>query len=192
MVRCPSQGECSNANPEAYRAGGPVLGLVAGLALVRADDPPKYTIKQVMDMAHKDSKDKTVLSIYSKLLASTDADEQKKLSAAGRSVHGPGPTKPPRCDDDDWKKRVTAIVAAAKDVAAGKDGSIDQLKKDNDCMGCHKAHRYSSRNCARQGVVSRTRADRSLRSARPISGDIVDNRSRRPVRRIIAWEAYCR
>ena len=59
-----------------------ILSVVVGLALVRADDPPKYTVKQVMDMANKDSKDKTVLSIYSKLMASTDADEQKKLGAS--------------------------------------------------------------------------------------------------------------
>ena len=36
-----------------------LLGLAASLAVVRADDPPKYTVKQIMDMAHKDSKDKS-------------------------------------------------------------------------------------------------------------------------------------
>ena len=74
-----------------------ILGLVVGLALVRADDTPKYTVKQVMDMAHKDSKDKTVLSIYSKLLASTDADEQKKLGGQLVDLYTIlGQNKPPR------------------------------------------------------------------------------------------------
>jgi hypothetical protein len=119
-----------------------ILSVVVGLALVRADDPPKYTVKQVMDMANKDSKDKTVLSIYSKLMASTDADEQKKLGAQLVDLYTIlGQNKPAKGDADDWTKRVTVIVADAKDVADGKDGSIAQLKKDNDCMGCHMAHR---------------------------------------------------
>jgi hypothetical protein len=119
-----------------------VLGLVVGLTLVRADDAPKYTVKQVMDMAHKDSKDKTVLSIYSKLLASTDAAEQKKLGAQLLDLYTiMGQNKAPRGDADDWTKRVDVVVAASKEVADGKDGSIAALKKANDCRGCHMAHR---------------------------------------------------
>ncbi len=119
-----------------------VLALGVGLVLVRADDTPKYTVKQIMDMAHKDSKDKTVLSIYSKLLASTDADEQKKLGAQLVDLYTIlGQNKPAKGDPDDWTKRVNVIAADAKDVADGKDGSVAQLKKDNDCMGCHQAHR---------------------------------------------------
>src|SRR5215469_8333462 len=107
-----------------------LLGLVLGLVTVRADDKPKYTIKEIMDMAHKDSKDKTVLSIYSKLLASKDADEQKKLGAQLVDLYTIlGQNKPAKGDPDGWKKRVDAVVVAAKDVADGKDGSVDALKK---------------------------------------------------------------
>jgi hypothetical protein len=119
-----------------------VLGLVVGLALVRADDAPKYTVKQVMDLAHKDDKDKGTLALYSKLKASTDADEQKKLGGQLLELYTAlGQNKPAKGDPDAWKKRCDAIVAATKDVADGKDGSIDALKKANDCMGCHKDHR---------------------------------------------------
>lgn len=119
-----------------------ILALVVGLALARADNAPKYSVKEVMDMANKDSKDKTVLSIYSKLLASTDAAEQKKLSGQLVDLYTiMGQNKAPRGDADDWTKRVNVVVAAAQDVADGKDGSVDALKKANDCRGCHMAHR---------------------------------------------------
>ena len=120
-----------------------ILALVVGLALVRADDPPKYTVKQVMDMANKDSKDKTVLSIYSKLLGQHRRRRAEESSAASWSTctRSWARTSRPKGDADDWTKRVTIVVADAKDVADGKDGSIAQLKKDNDCMGCHKEHR---------------------------------------------------
>ena len=119
-----------------------ILAAFFGLALVRADDAPKYTVKEVMDMAHKDSKDKTVLSIYSKLLATKDADEQKKLGAQLVDLYTiMGQNKAPKGDADDWTKRVNVVVAAAKDVADGKDGSVDALKKANDCRGCHMSHR---------------------------------------------------
>ena len=52
-----------------------------------------------------------------------------------------GQNKPPRGDADDWTKRVDVMVTDAKDVADGKDGSIDTLKKANDCRGCHQRHR---------------------------------------------------
>ncbi len=119
-----------------------ILGLVIGLTLVRADDTPKYTVKQVMDMAHKDNKDTGELSLFTKLKKSTDPDEQKKLGAQLADLYTIlGQNKPPRGDADDWTKRVDVIVADAKDVADGKDGSIDALKKANDCRGCHMAHR---------------------------------------------------
>ena len=119
-----------------------LLGLVVGLALVRADETPKYTIKQVMDMAHKDNKDTGEVALYNKLKKSTDADEQKKLGAQLVELYAAlGQNKPPKGDADDWKKRSDAMVAAAKDVADGKDGGVDALKKANDCMGCHMAHR---------------------------------------------------
>lgn len=119
-----------------------ILGLVVGLALVRADDTPKYTVKDIMDMAHKDSKDKTMLSIYSKLLATKDADEQKKFGAQLADLYTVlAQNKAPKGDPDDWTKRINLIVADAQDVANGKDGSVDKLKLDNDCKGCHMAHR---------------------------------------------------
>jgi hypothetical protein len=123
-----------------------LLGLVVGLALVRADETPKYTTKQVMDLAHKDNKETGELALYSKLKKSTDPDEQKKIGAQLVELYtAMGQNKPPKGDADDWKKRSDAVVAAAKDVADGKDGGIDALKKANDCMGCHMAHRSFAR-----------------------------------------------
>jgi hypothetical protein len=119
-----------------------ILGLVLSLALVRADDAPKYTIKQVMDMAHKDNKDTGELSLFTKLKKSNDADEQKKLGAQLADLYASlAQNKAPKGDADDWTKRCNLIEADAQDVANGKDGGLAQLKKDNDCRGCHQAHK---------------------------------------------------
>jgi hypothetical protein len=49
--------------------------------------------------------------------------------------------KPPKGDEDSWKKKTTALLTAAKDVAAKKDGAADDFKKALNCMACHEAHR---------------------------------------------------
>ena len=115
--------------------GALLLGLAAGLVSVRADDAPKYTIKQVMDMAHK-GKD----SLYNKITKTTTAtdDDKKKLVELYTALAA---DHPKMNDDDDWKTRTAAMVAAAQDVAAGKDGSIDTLKKAVACSDCHDVHR---------------------------------------------------
>ncbi len=116
--------------------GALLLGLAAGLVSVRADDPaPKYTIKQVMDMAHK-GKD----SIYNKItktMTATDDDKKKlvELYTALAADH------PKMNDDKDWTDRTQAMLAAAQDVAANKDGSIDALKKAVACGDCHDLHK---------------------------------------------------
>ncbi len=117
-----------------------LLGLAAGLVAVRADDPPKYSIKEVMDMAHKAPKDmKDAPSLFKKITTQKGTDDDKKmlvvLYTALAADH------PKMNDDDDWKTRTAAMVAAATDVAAGKDGSIDALKKATACGDCHDMHR---------------------------------------------------
>ncbi len=114
--------------------GALLLGLAVGLAFVRADDAPKYSIKQVMDMAHKGKS-----SIFNKVKSgdATDADKKKlvELYTALAADH------PKMNDDDDWKTRTEAMVAAAKEVEAGKDGGVDALKKAAACGDCHELHK---------------------------------------------------
>jgi hypothetical protein len=49
--------------------------------------------------------------------------------------------KPPKGEEESWKEKTTALLTAAKDVAAGKDGAGDALGKAANCMECHKAHK---------------------------------------------------
>jgi hypothetical protein len=45
--------------------------------------------------------------------------------------------KPPKGDADAFKKKATALLTAAKDVAAKKEGATDAYKKAVDCKACH-------------------------------------------------------
>ncbi len=114
--------------------GALLLGLAIGLAFVRADETPTLSIKQVMDKAHK-GKD----SLFNKVKSGDASDADKKmlveLYTALAADH------PKLNDDEDWKTRTEAMVAAAKDVEAGKDGGVDALKKAAACMGCHEMHK---------------------------------------------------
>ena len=113
-----------------------VLGLAVGLALVRAaDDAPKYTVKEVMKLAHKGGDS----SLAKKIAAGKGTDEdKKKLVDLYTSLAA---DKPPKGELDDWKERTTDLLDAAKAVADGKDGATDKLKKAMDCGGCHEAHK---------------------------------------------------
>jgi len=124
--------------------GALLLGLAAGLVFVRADETPTLSIKQVMDQAHKGPKGvKDAPSLFKKIAEDKGSDEDKKklveLYTALAADH------PKMNDDDDWKTRTEAMVAAAKEVEAGKDGGVDALKKAVDCKGCHELHRPPTR-----------------------------------------------
>ncbi len=114
--------------------GALLLGLAAGLVFVRADETPTLSIKQVMDQAHK-GKD----SLFNKVKSGDASDDDKKklveLYTALAADH------PKLNDDDDWKTRTEAMVAAAKEVADGKDGGVDALKKAAACGDCHDMHK---------------------------------------------------
>ena len=115
-------------------AAAVVLGLVAGLALVRADDPTKYSVKDVMKMAHKGDP-----SLYKRIVggegSKDDKDKLVELYTALAADH------PKVSDDDDWKMRTQAMLAAAKDVQAGKAEATDALKKAAACGDCHDRHK---------------------------------------------------
>jgi hypothetical protein len=118
------------------------VGLLAGLALSRAaDDPkPKYSVKEVMQKAHRDDPDKDIVSIYSKITKTGKAtdDDKKQLVELYTAL---GQNNPPKGDADSWKAKTDALLTAAKEVADGKDKGVDDLRKAADCRGCHMAHK---------------------------------------------------
>ena len=120
--------------------GALLLGLAAGLVAVRAAETAKYSIKDVMDQAHRPPKGmKDAPSLYKRVTEGDGSDADKKklveLYTALAADH------PKMNDDDDWKMRTEAMLAAAKEVADGKDEGVKALKKAAACGDCHDMHK---------------------------------------------------
>jgi hypothetical protein len=115
------------------------LGLLAGLGVWAAfEDKPKYTIEQIMDKAHKKAEGEKA-SLFKKVVDGKANKEQKEeLVTLYQEL---AKNKPPKGDLNDWKKRTNGMVAAAKDVAEGKEGSNKALAKAVKCMDCHERHK---------------------------------------------------
>jgi hypothetical protein len=121
------------------------LGLFGG-GVYRADDKdsadPKYTIKQVMKMAHGKA-DKSSPSLSDKVLSGKATDDEKtKLLEMYVAMAA---NKPPKGELEAWKDRTGAIVAAIKSVQDGKENADVDLRKAMSCSGCHSSHRRGGR-----------------------------------------------
>lgn len=97
------------------------------LAVAKADDKPKYTIKEVMKLHNKDNQ------LHTKFIEGKISKEDKeKLTEAYEAM---GKNKPPKGDEKDWKAKSDALVKAIK------DDDKAAFKKAVDCKGCHSAHK---------------------------------------------------
>ena len=113
-----------------------VLGLVIGLNALRgADDAPKYTIKEVMKMAHQPQNNSLFARVNS---GKASKEDKQKLVDYYTALAADVPTKG---DADSWKEKTSALLEAAKDVQEGKEGAVKELKKAGECGPCHKAHK---------------------------------------------------
>jgi len=106
---------------------------LVGVAAMSADDPPP--IKEIMKKAHTPPGK----SLLSKVTSGKASDEEKKQLV--ELYEALGKNKPPKGDEEEWKKRTDAMIAAAKDVAEGAKGAPAKLGKTVNCGACHKAHR---------------------------------------------------
>jgi hypothetical protein len=101
--------------------------------LAAQDKQPKYSIEDVMDMAHSKK------GILKKVLSGgADKADKEKLVELYVAL---GQNKPPRGSAEDWKMRTDALVSSAKSVAKGADDGIANLKKAANCTDCHKLHK---------------------------------------------------
>ena len=109
----------------------------AGVGLLFSADTkkPKYTVKQVMKEAHAGGKKSLRAKVLGGSAEKTDKEKLLELYVALDQ------NKPPKGDAKHWKKLTAAIVVAAKDVVADKDGAIKKLTAATTCMTCHKAHK---------------------------------------------------
>jgi hypothetical protein len=114
------------------------LGLVGGLSMFRAaDEEPKYSIEEVMEKAHKAKKGQT--SLFKTVVdGKANAEQKKQLVEYYEAL---AKNKPEKGSAADWKKRTTAILTAAKQVANGNDGARVQLGRAVNCKACHQAHK---------------------------------------------------
>src|SRR3954454_19778675 len=96
------------------------FALVAGTEVSNAQEKPKYTIKEVMQQAHK-----------SKLLAEATQGkaEKVKLEKLVELYVALGANEPPLGEKEAWKMRTDDIVSAAKELLAGKEGATKKLQK---------------------------------------------------------------
>lgn len=128
-------------------AGLAGVGLVAMAPAVAADKKqaaaaekpagaPKYTNEEMMDKFHK-GKEKSVFAIVT---SGKGTPEQKHALVEGYEALAQN--KPGKGDEAAWKKRVDAIVVAAKAVEKGGDAkSLTTLKNAANCKQCHDLHK---------------------------------------------------
>lgn len=105
---------------------------VFSLTTLRAEGAKEITVKEAMKEHKKGGlKDK---ALEGKL---TDEEKTKLVEL----YEGMAKAKPSKGTDESWKKFCDALVEAAKEIKAGKDGALDKYKKAIDCGACHKVHK---------------------------------------------------
>ena len=115
---------------------GLMLALAAvvaiNMAIAQDAEKPKHTIKEVMKAAHKDK-------LLNKVTGgSASKEESAKLVELYDAM---GKNKPPKGEAAAWKAKNDALLQAAKDAAAGKDGAGPKLTAAANCAACHKDHK---------------------------------------------------
>jgi len=108
-------------------SGWTVFAMTSG-----AQDDKKVAIKEVMKVAMKGG--------LCKKVADGQASDQEKKQLAGlfAALHE---NKPPRGEQASWDEKTKALVDAANDVLAGKEGAGEKLRGAANCMACHTAHK---------------------------------------------------
>ena len=108
-------------------SGWTVFAMTSG-----AQDDKKVAIKEVMQVAMKGGLCKKVAD------GQASDEEKKKLAGLFAALHE---NKPPRGEQASWDSKTKALVDAANDVLAGKEGGAQKLKDAANCMACHSAHK---------------------------------------------------
>jgi hypothetical protein len=116
--------------------GGVLLaGAILATMVVRADDDkPSYTIKEIMKKAHS-----AKTNLPKKLILGQISDREKtKLIDYYEAL---GNNKPPKGSAEDWQKRTSTLLTAAKAALDGGQPEKAKFRKAVDCKSCHDAHK---------------------------------------------------
>ncbi len=92
----------------------------------------KYSIKAVMESAHKGGLLKKVLD--------GEATQEEKLTLLDHYV-SLTESQPPQGSPEGWREKSNAVVVAAAKVAVGRDDGTQLLKAATNCAACHKEHK---------------------------------------------------
>ncbi|GBD35504.1 hypothetical protein HRbin36_00616 [bacterium HR36] len=115
------------------------VGLTATLAVLWCSGnalsaDPKYSIKEVMKLAHTGKPALCAKAVQGK----ATPEEKKQLLELYEALAA---NKPPRGDAKDWKERTSALVEAAKALVANDPDAIAKYKKALNCAACHQEHK---------------------------------------------------
>lgn len=109
-------------------------GILLGLYSLQAAETPKYTTKEVMKALYKGKE-----SLHKKVAdGGGTAEDFAKLVEYLPSLQL---NEPPMGEKADWEARCKKLLAAAKDLKAGKAGALDAYKGAANCKECHTAHK---------------------------------------------------
>jgi hypothetical protein len=118
-------------------AGAILIGCDQGSAdmVVRPDDnKPMDTISQIMKKVHGRES-----NLAKKLLLGQITDPEKvKLIEYYEAL---GKATPPKGTAEDWQKRTSKLLAAAKAALNGGQPEKVQFRQAVDCKSCHDAHK---------------------------------------------------
>ena len=108
--------------------------LVVGLLPIRAEDKPKYTVKEVMKALHKGDD-----ALAKKVTKGEGTHEDfAKLVEYYKSLPL---NEAPKGDAASWKEKTTALLKSAQALHEGKAGALDQYKAAVNCKACHSVHK---------------------------------------------------
>lgn len=108
--------------------------LTAGFLTLHAADKPKHSIKEVMEQGFK-GKTSPAARVGK---GEGTKDDFKLLADLTRNL----PLNTPEMGDAKaWKTKATALAAAAKALADGKAGALEQWKEAANCKACHTDHK---------------------------------------------------
>ncbi len=110
----------------------------SGAYQAAGEDPPKYTIAQVMQMAHKPPAKGQPSLLITILQGKASRQDKEKLLDLYTAL---GQNKLPRGDAKSWKGKTEALVNAARSILAEEKGAGEKLKNATTCMACHDVHK---------------------------------------------------
>jgi surface antigen len=109
-----------------------VLAVAFSLSSRAEEEKKPVAIKEVMKTCMKGG-------LCGKVAKGKATDEEKKQLVA--MFEDLAKNKPPKGEEESWKKKTAALIEAAKACAEGKEGAGEALQKAANCMACHSAHK---------------------------------------------------